>query len=249
MTINTDKCKSLSFGTSEPFPFEVFGAEICSQTQCKYLGVYLDAKLTFKKHIEHVTKKLNKFCGIVYSIRDRFPQNSVISFYYDYAQSVITYGLIKYGFTYKTNLESIHKAQRRIFRAIFYRRQWDTLQYVYTKHKFLTVYEMFIGEVVKEVFKRLRLESPRVYLDTSLGGHDYNTRRKQKGLLPFTYNRLVLKQRSLTNVPRKAYNWLRLLNLIPPELRNFTAEQVNKIVRNINEVHVVDNKELFELFF
>ena len=108
---------------------------------------------------------------------------------------------------------------------------------------------MFIGETVKEVFKQLRLESPMVYLDTSLGGHDYNTRRKQKGLLPSTYNRLVLKQRSLTNVLRKAYNWLRLLNLIPPEFRNFTAEQVNKIVRNINEVYVIDNKELFELFF
>ena len=35
---------------------------------------------------------------------------------------------------------------------------------------------------------------------------------------------------------------------IPPELRNFTAEQVNKIVRNINEVYVIDNKELFEFF-
>ena len=51
----------------------------------------------------------------------------------------------------------------------------------------------------------------------------------KKSLLPSTYNRLVLKQRSLPNVPRKAYNWLRLLNLIIPELRNFTAEQVKKM--------------------
>ena len=96
VTINTDKCETLSFGTSEPFPFEAFGAEIRSQTHCKYLGVYLDAKLTFKKHIEHITKKLNKFCGIVYRIRDRFLQKDLISFYYAYAQSVITYGLINY---------------------------------------------------------------------------------------------------------------------------------------------------------
>ena len=59
---------------------------------------------------------------------------------------------------------------------------------------------------------------------------------------------MVSKQGSLTNLLRKAYNWLSLANLIPPELRNFTAEQVNKIVRNINEVYVIDNKELFELF-
>ena len=34
-----------------------------------------------------------------------------------------------------------------------------------------------------------------------------------------------------------------------PELKNFTVEQVNKIARNMNEVDVIDKKELFELFF
>ena len=53
-----------------------------------------------------------------------------------------------------------------------YRQQWDTLQDVYTKHKIFIVYEMFIVEVVKRVFKQLRLESPRLYLDTGLAGHD-----------------------------------------------------------------------------
>ena len=55
LTIHTDDCESLGFGTSEPFPFEDFGAE-----NCKNLGIYLDAKHAFKKPIEHVTKKLNK---------------------------------------------------------------------------------------------------------------------------------------------------------------------------------------------
>ena len=133
-----------------------------------------------------------------------------------------------------------------MLRAIFYRRQWDTLQDVYTKHYFFNVYEMFIvEEVVKKVFKRLRLESPMVYIATSLAGRDYNSRRKQKGLLPCTYIKLVLKQRSLSNVLRKAYKWLSLLNLIPPELRNFTSIQVKTIVRNINEVYVIGNREPF----
>ena len=74
---------------------------------------------------------------------------------------------------------------------------------------------MFIAEVMKDFSKQLRLESSMAYLDTSLAGHDYNTRKEQKGLLSSTYNRLVLKQRSLTNVLRKAYNWLISPNLIP----------------------------------
>ena len=43
--------------------------------------------------------------------------------------------------------------------------------------------------------KKLRLESPRIYFDTNLAGHDYTTRRK-----PSTYIRLVVKQRNSTNV-------------------------------------------------
>ena len=80
--------------------------------------------------------------------------------------------------TYKTNLEPIDKGQRRIFRAIFYRRQWDTLQGVYKKRTVFNVYEMFIVDVVKDGFKQLHLESPSEYLDTSLAGHDYNTSGK-----------------------------------------------------------------------
>ena len=53
---------------------------------------------------------------------------------------------------------------------------------------------MFVVEVLKEVFKQSQFESPWVYLDITLAGHDYNTKRKQKGLLPSIYNRLVLKQ-------------------------------------------------------
>ena len=43
------------------------------------------------------------------------------------------------------------------------------------------------------------------YLHTYLVSHDYNTRRKQKGMLPLTYNILVLKQRSSRNVSKKGF--------------------------------------------
>ena len=65
-----------------------------------------------------------------------------------------------------------------------------------------------------------------------MAGHDYSTRRKQKGLLPFTYNILVLRQRRLTNGLKQAKNFLSLLNLIPAELKNHTADQVNKVEKH-----------------
>ena len=84
--------------------------------------------------------------------------------------------------------------------------------------------------MVKNVFKHIRLESPRVYLDTSLAGHGYNTRKKkQKGVLPSTYNRLVLKHRSLANVPRKTSQLAKFtqLNSYGTEEVYFGARQKN----------------------
>ena len=112
-TINTDKRGSLSFADSEPSPIEAFGAEIRSQSHCKKLGVYLEAKLTFWKHLEHVTK-LNNFCGIVYKIRDCFSQKNLNQFHYASAPSVFTYSFINSGSIYKTDLEPLDKAQRKI---------------------------------------------------------------------------------------------------------------------------------------
>ena len=48
-----------------------------------------------------------------------------------------------------------------------------------------------------------------------LVGHDYITRRKDKGILQSTYNRILLKQHSLSNVLGKSHNWLKSSNLIP----------------------------------
>ena len=104
LIINNDKCESLSFGTNEFFPFEAFGAEIRSQSHCKYFRFIWMLNSLSKKHIEHVTKKLINFCGIVHRILDRFSQKSLIPFYYAFA--------INYGSPLKTNLEPIGEAKK-----------------------------------------------------------------------------------------------------------------------------------------
>ena len=40
---------------------------------CKYLGVLIDSNLDWQEHINYIYKKLLKFCGIFYKIRDLLP--------------------------------------------------------------------------------------------------------------------------------------------------------------------------------
>ena len=81
-------------------------------------------------------------------------------FYKAFAESVIRYGLIIYGSALKTTLRSIDSAQRRILRAIYFKKKYDSLSQIYSTNCLSNVYEMFIHEVFIEVFKQIRGESP-----------------------------------------------------------------------------------------
>ena len=74
LSINTTKCETMSFGSNYQNSLTVHNEVISRNTCCKYLGVYIESELTFRDHINHVVKKLNKFCGLIYRVRDIYPK-------------------------------------------------------------------------------------------------------------------------------------------------------------------------------
>ena len=64
-------------------------------------------------------------------------------FYNAYAESIITYGLLIYEAAAKTNLSRIESVQRKILRAIVFRKRQDSLQEILAMNKINTVYELF----------------------------------------------------------------------------------------------------------
>ena len=95
------------------------------------MGLHIDGKRTFRDHIDYVVKKLNQFSGLVYIVRHLYPSKCLLLFYNSNAESVIRYGLLVYGSAAKTNIEKNEKAQRRIWRAIFFKKK------VFQKTEFL----------------------------------------------------------------------------------------------------------------
>ena len=88
-----------------------------------------------------------------------FPRNCLLMFYNSYAKSLINYGIIAYGATAKTNLSKIEMAQRRIMRAIFFKKKIDSITDVLREKGILTVYELYRAELSKELFRQLRSEA------------------------------------------------------------------------------------------
>ena len=58
---------------------------------CKYLDIFVDKKLNFKIHIEHVCKKLTKFCGIVWKASYVFSKQQMLRFHKAYVNPYVNH--------------------------------------------------------------------------------------------------------------------------------------------------------------
>ena len=99
---------------------KIFNSKLPNTNCFMCLGVYIGNKLIFREHIENITKKLNKFCGLVYKVRHLYPMKCLLLFYNAYARSLISDGLLVNGSAAKTKLEMLENARRRIIRAVFF---------------------------------------------------------------------------------------------------------------------------------
>ena len=87
LSLNVDKTKAMFFGTQnrlakineESLPFEDTSVEIVDQF--KYLGLILDCKLTFSKHVEYVCKKVYPKLRTLGRIRQYISTNLAIYMY------------------------------------------------------------------------------------------------------------------------------------------------------------------------
>ena len=155
--------------------------------------------LTFRDHVDFVVKKLNKLSGLMYRVRTFYPRRCLLMFYNSFAKSVITYGLLVYGNTSKHNFKKIDRVQRKIIRAIFFRKKYESLGLTLFDNKIHTVYELYVIELVKELFKQIRSESPLQYIiPQSLAVIKKQTRWSLRGLFPPTKFKNYKKQKVIS---------------------------------------------------
>ena len=84
------------------------------QANCvKYLGVFLDDKLIWKKHIE---TKLSTASGAIYKLRKYIPQKALMSVYYSLVYSHLQYAIISWGNSSKTIEHKLQVKQNRILK-------------------------------------------------------------------------------------------------------------------------------------
>ena len=73
----------------------------------KFLGITLDENLTFKDHVNKVTSNISKSLGVMRRLHCQWPANVIVKLYYSLVYSHLTYVLLAWGRSGRTNAAKI----------------------------------------------------------------------------------------------------------------------------------------------
>ena len=111
LTLNISKSKfmlTLKSKSSNPnFSVQINGEDLERCDSYKYLGVYIDQNLTWKPHVDYISKEISKTCGSLSKLRHCANIDILISVYYALVYSYLRYGIVAWGNASKTVLRLV----------------------------------------------------------------------------------------------------------------------------------------------
>ena len=156
LSLNVNKTNFLFFTKTKEKIFPQINDCKIKQANCvKYLEVFLDDKLTWKKHIEHIETKLSAASGAIYKLRKYIPQKALMSVYYSLrVYSHLQYAIICWGNFSKTNKHKLQVKQNHIIKTLCNKFGTKTrLKPLYEQLQVLNIDEIYKLEVAKFMAK------------------------------------------------------------------------------------------------
>ena len=111
LSINVKKSNYIIFKTSQNrqklnLDFSINDTKIDRVTETLFLGVIIDQCLTWKPHVQNLTRKISKSLGIIYKSSFCL-KNSLCTLYYSLVYPYLYYCACVWGLTYHSNLKRL----------------------------------------------------------------------------------------------------------------------------------------------
>lgn len=124
LSLNLSKTKYIIFPSPRlrvPHHSEVIvgSTKIDKVENFKYLGLILDAKLTWNHHITELRKCLSSTCRLFWRISKFLPLKAMIEMYHAFVQSKLHYLVSIWGAASKTRLKPLQTAQNRCLKVVY----------------------------------------------------------------------------------------------------------------------------------
>ena len=228
LTINTDKTEMLLFsnkfkGAGGNDEILLNGVSIEAVKSFKFLGVYLDDKLSFEYHIKHVINKISRHSGIIYKIRKNLPEKALLDYYYAFIYPYISYNVEVWGAAYAIVLNPLIVQHKRIIRTMTWSHFRDHTSPLFKKLGVLKFMDIYKYRICIRMYKSLSNGE-------FLVEHDRLTRCSN--LAAPKFHRLTLTQHAFSFTGPSMWNslpdFLRSINSFPQfksSLRKFLIDQ------------------------
>ncbi len=153
----------------------------------KFLGVTVDENLTWKSHIDNISKNISKGVGIISKLKYYVPEQVLYSLYCTLILPYINYSIIAWGSSCKTYLKNIFKLQKRAVRIISNSHYLSHSAPLFKNLNLLNVYDTYDLELCTFMYKHATNQLPKVfenYFNTRSNIHNYKTRNSNAYQIP-----------------------------------------------------------------
>ena len=165
--------------------------KIYESTKIKYLGLILDARLSWKDHICELAKKLSRSVGMLYKSRDFCPTSILKSLYYSIFHSHLSYGLPVWGYAHNDYIKKIINLQKKAVRAITFSKYREKSSPILKKLEILKIKDLIYqrkAALLWDLNKETLPSSLSSYFTKANTIHGQNTRFANSGNLVIGIN-------------------------------------------------------------
>ena len=173
--------------------------------------------------------------------------NFLVRMYKVYIEPIITYGLLIYGSASKADLQKFHSHQKRAFRGMFNKREFDCFSSTLDEYFVLMPHELSVMELSEFLKRCSNGFSPNSSIGIRWRQAMPKTFHKKERLLPICRNRsgsrsLIYRACKLYNVLKKIDHPIRGLPLPHPKFFNSDINCLELFVfRNQKLLHNICN--------
>lgn len=188
LTINTKKTSFMIFAAKNKhipdFTPLTINNETIQKTDCeKYLGLWVDDKLTWKPHIEQIRIKLTSVLGALRKISNCIPHKVRPIIYNSLVKPHLEYLIEIWGSAAATNLNPLQRAQNKIIKVLFHYPYNTPTNELYKKTKLFNLRQLYIYYTCI-LIKKITTKSIRSNLKLNKKIPTHNLRNKYKIVLP-----------------------------------------------------------------
>ena len=166
-------------------PIEIrMNNNLLKQTSCiKYLGVFIDSKLSWIQHINYryVKNKVSKCVGIMYKARRYLDKKSLVNLYHSFVYPYLIYCIEVWGNASQCHLQQLYLVQKKIIRIITFSDYNMSTTLLFKALNILPIDKLVYNRIGIMMFKYENGLLPGVMNDlyiTNSDLHSHDTRQK-----------------------------------------------------------------------